>query len=224
MLSVDKYGVWSDWWRDYYIKNSKAYKPEQIYISGPMRPLIKKEKSSKTTKEPGAPLKILFVSEQLAIPEEVMPYLEALIDRKDVSVYLTFRPYRDTFETWLKANKPEILDRFGPDRILRDGINDAISKCDLVVGTMSTAVIEALYDLKPMLLFYTKKWGDYFDLENYSNKYKFYAENPEEFVNYIEKRIEIPASELKRLRERFFGDPYKNGSKWVVEEVESELR
>jgi len=224
MLSVDKYGLWSEWWKEYYLKNSKAYRPEQLYISGPMRPLMGMDTRLDQSQERSGLTKVLFVSEQLAVPEEVLPYLNALIEEKNVSVYLTFRPYRDGFEIWLKNNHPEILARFGADKILRNGINDAISKCDVVVGTHSTAVLEALFVLKPIVFFSTKKWGDYFNLKDYDLKYKFFAESLEELMDGVKRSRGIPVDTLKKLQERFFGDPHKNGSKWVVEQAEQVLR
>src|SRR3990167_1371356 len=44
-MSVDKYGLWSEWWKKYYLENSKVYLPEQLYVSGLMRPLERKERS-----------------------------------------------------------------------------------------------------------------------------------------------------------------------------------
>lgn len=224
MLSVDKYGLWSEWWREYYLKNSRAYRSEQLYVSGLMRPL---ENSSanhsiqiESTKRP---LRVLFVSEQVAVPEEVLPYLLALLDTKELSVYVTFRPYRDGFETWLRDNRPEILGRLSSDHILRSGIADAISKCDIVVGSYSTSVIEALLQLKPFILFNTNKWGDYYDMKNIESPDTFFAETPEELIDCILKSREIPIEMLEKLQKRFFGDPHVNGSKWVVDQAEQVL-
>lgn len=224
ILSVDKYGLWSDWWKEYYLKNSKAYRPEQLYVSGPMRPLAKQGTGSGGRQRQKDPIKVLFISEQLAVPEEIMPYLNALIGAEGVSVYLTFRPYRDGFEEWLKNKHPEILNKLGADKILKNGINDAISQCDFAVGSHSTAVLEALFALKPISFFFTKKWGDYFSLKDYGSKYKFFAGNPEELVDCVRRGEEISMDTLKKLQERFFGDSYRNGSEWMVEEVEKILQ
>lgn len=225
MMSVDKYGLWSEWWREYYIKHSKAYLPSQLFVSGPMRPLLTKVPDVDHRDHTlGDQIRVLFVSEQLAVPQEVLPYLTALMKERDVSVYLTFRPYRDEFEIWLRNNHPEILGKFDADKILRHGIADAIEKCDFVVGSHSTAVLEALLSFKPVAFFSTKKWGDYFDLKEYDLEHSFFAETPEELLRCVHKSKEIPAGILKELRERFFGDPYKNGSRWMVEEAEKTLR
>ena len=38
-MSVDKYGLWSEWWKKYYLENSKGYLPEQLYFSALFSPL-----------------------------------------------------------------------------------------------------------------------------------------------------------------------------------------
>ena len=222
-LSVDKYGLWSEWWKEYYLKNSKVYLPEQLYVSGPMRPLERNTKESVDSSITNSgPIKVLFISEQLAVPEEVMPYLNALMSDKNISVYLTFRPYRDGFENWLREHYPLILNKFEEERIIRTGIKDAIAVCDVATGTMSTAVIETLFQYKVPILFYTKKWGDYFNLREYDNG-SFFAENTEELVDKIRKATNVSVERIKNLQKRYFGDPYQNGSKWVVDQLEDAL-
>ncbi len=214
-FSVDKYGLWSDWWKEYYLKNSRAYKPEQLYVSGPMRPL-KYETSRVHLKSKNRGLKILFISEQLADPLEIMPYLTRLLKVNDFDLYLKFRPYRDGFEMWLRKNNPLFLKRI---KIIRGSMIEAISQSDIVVGSHSTAVLEGLIQLKPFVFFWTNKWGDYFDMKSINDQ-DFFAENPERLIVCIRKNVGISKKILIRLRERFFGDPYKNGSKWVVNQAE----
>lgn len=218
-LSVDQYGLWSNWWRDYYIKNSNAYNKDQLYVSGPMRPL---EKEVEINEASGSadPLKVLFVSEGLAVPQEVLPYFLTLLAAKELIVSLKFRPYRDGFELWLKERQPEVYKNIlEKTTIFRGTMEEAIGKCDVVVGSHSTAVLEALLQLKPFVFFRTQKWGDYFDMKSFGNQGSFFAENPLELINCIKKNQETPKEHLKQLREHFFGDPYKNGAAWVVSEA-----
>jgi len=223
MMSVDRYGLCSAWWKEYYIKNSKAYKSDQLFVSGPMRPLQQKSLSYLPSNAT-AVIKVLFVSEQLCVPSESLPFLLTLMETANISLYIKFRTYHDGFEEWLKENRPEILEKIGKGKILRGAMHEAISQCDAVVGSHSTGVMEALLQLKPPIFFLTKKWGDYFDLSDCDLEYKFFARNPRELVDCVRKSEEIPRDTLKKLQERFFGDPYQNGSKWVVEQVEDILR
>lgn len=221
-ISVDTYGLWSEWWRAYYIKNSRAYRPGQLYISGPMRPLEYADLPVAPHMK-GGPLKVLFIGEQLGVPAEVLPYLSLLLDAKDLSLYVKFRPYRDGLEEWLKEYRPDVLKRIGKAKIMRGDMNEAIAACDVVVGSHSTAVLEALLQLKPPLFYNTNKWGDYFELKSFDSKYSFIAETPKELLELVRKSNDIPQATLKELQERFFGDPYMNGSKWVVDQLEDTL-
>jgi hypothetical protein len=221
-MAVDKYGLWSEWWKEYYLKNSKVYLPEQLYVSGLMRPLQAKASFSVQERDSG-PIKVLLVTGQLTAPEEAMPYLLALTEAKDLSVHITFRPYRDDFEKWLRKHYPEILEKIGEAKILRGDIHDAIAQCDVVVGAYSTGVLEALLQLKVPIFFRTRKWGDYYDLKDYDKKHSFFAENPIELIAKIKDVRTIPNEDLKKLQKRYFGDPYRNGSKWVVDQLETVL-
>src|SRR3989344_2658035 len=225
-LSLDRYGLWSHGWKDYYLKNSHVYGPDQLQVSGPMRPLRDTQVGTHASPgaRQGAPIKVLLVPGELSAPQEILPYLHALLADTAIALYLTFRPYRDAFEAWLRAHDPELMERVGPGRIFRGRrIQEDIAACDVVVGTYSTAVLEALLQLKPLAFFNTGKWGDYFDLKEYPSSHAYFAENPRELIACIKKSRDIPIEELQSLQERFFGDPYKNGSAWVVDELEKHL-
>ena len=222
-MSVDKYGLWSEWWKKYYIENSKVYLPEQLYVSGLMRPLQSGPSFTTPFRDEG-PVKVLFVTGQLTAPEEAVPYLLPLLEAKSLSLYITFRPYRDDFEKWLREHRPEILDKIGEENILRGDIHGAIAQCDVIVGPYSTAVLEALLQFRVPIFFRTKKWGDYYNLKAYGEKRSFFAEDSKELIEKIESARSVSKEDLKELQERYFGDPYKNGGKWVVDELEQALR
>ncbi len=233
-LSVDKYGVWSEWWKEYYIKNSQAYRPEQLYVSGPMRPLEKSENASvpdvvvdglntnASAEKTTSPVRVLFVSEQLAVPHEVIPYLEELLKHTGIEVMFTFRHHRDGFREWLLKNKPQLLEH-PRIKIAESGLQNAITNSDVAVGSHSTAVLEMLLSLKTPIFFQTQKWGDYYGLKEYDQKHTFFAENPDELVAKIKNVLNVPVKDLHKLQERYFGNPYKNGSKWVVAQLEEAL-
>ncbi len=222
-LSVDRYGVWSQWWKEYFEKYGNAYAPEQIFVSGPMRPIQKTGTIPTASPTNDGRVKVLLVSEVVAIPTEVVPYLDTLLATSDFSVHIKFRATHDSFEQWLIDNRPDILAAVGSARILKGTMQEAITVCDVVVGCQSTGVIEATLQNKPFVFFRTNKWGDYFDMKSYDPRHHFFAENSEELIRFIREGKAIPHSVLETLRERFFGDPYKNGSAWVIDELVSIL-
>jgi len=212
-LSLDKCGIWSDWWKQYYLQYGRAFKSEQLYVSGHIRPLEKKIADAAPSE---GRMKVLFISEQLADPKEIMPYLVSLLSVKDFDLCLKVRPQVDGFIDWLKKNDPGILERV---KILSGNVNQAIAMSDVVAGSHSTAVLEALLQLKPFVFFRTKKWGDYFNIKDIQTEGCFFAENPDELIQKIRESVNVPKADLEKLQERFFGDPYQNGSKWVVEQA-----
>lgn len=218
-LSIDRYGLWSEWWKEYYKIHSDAYKQEQLYVSGHMRPL-EDERVCLENSPSGEKLRVLLISEQLADPKEVMPYLSALLSMEGIDLKLKCRPQLDGFEEWLEKNKPEIFKKIN---ISKEDIHQAISKSDVVVGSHSTAVLESLCQLKPFIFFWTDKWGDYYEVKSFDSNNYFFARSPEELIEKIKKSAGISKEELKKLQERFFGDPRRNGAKWVVDQAEEFL-
>ena len=160
----------------------------------------------------------------MTAPTEAIPYLQTLVEAKGLSVHITFRPYRDDFEKWLREHYSETLEKIGEEKILRGDIHDAIAQCDVIVGAYSTAVLEGLLQFRVPVFFRTKKWGDYYSLKEYDEEHSFFAENPAELIAKIKNARTVSKEDLKKLQERYFGDPYKNGSKWVVDQLEQALR
>lgn len=213
VLSVDRYGVWSEWWRRYYIEYSRAYRPEQLVVSGPMRPLVGVET---TSNHQGDPIRVLVISEQAADPREIIPYLRELLRHDDIECTMKFRSYRDGFEDWLAQNEPELLHRVNK-RVVRGAMQPAIKDADVVIGSYSTAALEALLQLKPPLFMITKRWGDYYNLAQSDGSKRLLISNPSELIERIRQAHTIPSVLLRAMREQYFGDPKQNGSAWALD-------
>ncbi len=218
-LSLDVYGVWSEWWRAHYIKESFTYKPAQLHVSGPMRPLVRQIELVEDNRHDYGRIRVLFIGEQTAVPLEVMPYLKKLMNRSDIELTIKFRPFRDGFEDWLLVNEPNILNSKNI-KIIKGNMQDAIESNDVVVGCHSTGVLEALLQLRTPIFIYTHKWGDYYRMAESEDRRIFLAENPEELTARIHYAHTIPRKTLLDLQEQYFGDPHKNGSAWAVDKVE----
>ncbi len=217
-MSVDIYGVWSEWWKTYYETYSRVYTPEQLIVSGPMRPLTHTDAPILTRDPFKDTVRVLFISEEMAVPEEVIPYIYALMESETVRVTIKFRPYPDGFEKWLMKHMPDLLTH-EKIHLVRGSILEALNDADVVVGCQSTAVLEGLLQLKVPLFFNTHKWGDYYSMKGYGDGNQFFAENPTDLVNKIMHTEVVRTETLLELKERYFGDPYKNGSMWVVDQI-----
>ncbi len=221
-ISVDRYGLWSDWWMENFLKDNRAYTKEQLCISGPMRPVpSQSSRNEETQRSDGT--RVLFVSEIVAVPEEVVPYLERLLREPSFVVSIKFRAHNDIFEAWLMEHRPDLINAFPPERRLKCSMYEAITTHDSVVGSQSTGVIEATMQEKPFVFFHTKKWGDYFDMASVTDHH-FFARTPEELVLYIKEGKSVPKERLSRFALQFFGDSTKNGSAWTVDEIEKVLK
>lgn len=222
-LSLDFYGMWSEWWKSYYLKYSSVYTEQQLTVSGPMRPvLVRPAHNPVVSPEVSASqTKVLLVSEVVAVPSEIIPYIDAVLKESNCTLFIKFRAVNDTFEAWLKDNRPDILEILGVERSLKGSMYDAITQCDVVVGTQSTGVIESTLQEKPFVLFYTEKWGDYYDMERMNVQHTFFAKDPEILVRAIRESTHIPKMVLKEFQTKFFGDPTKNGSEWAVNQLDA---
>ena len=209
--------MWSECWKKYFLENGKAYRAEQLYVSGLLRPLLKSVAldDSHTTKT-DSKINVLFISEGLVAPEEALRYLNHLIGKDTIKVTIKFRPSHDGFERWLRLHNPDILDS-EKITISRAPIDDAVQSADAVVGSYSTAVLEAFIQLKVPIFFYTEKWGDHYDMEKQNSLHTFFARDPQTLVEAVQKSVSIPKTVLKEFQGKFFGDPTKNGSVWVVD-------
>lgn len=217
MLSVDLYGVWSEWWRQHFVAESDAYKPGQLAVSGLMRPITVVPPRGLSDGSATFP-RVLFVAEQTAAPQEVMPYLQELLKHEDFTVTIKFRPHHDGFEEWLRINAPSVL-QDSRVRIVKGGMQEAIAQADVIVGCHSTGVLEAVLQLKVPIFLYTRKWGDYYGMLKAPDRRSFFARNPEELLQQIRQAQVVSSDQVKALREQYFGNPQQNGSVWLVDQA-----
>lgn len=219
VLSVDRYGLWSDWWKEYFIEHSRAYRKDQLFVSGPMRPFDQMESAGIQ----GTRIRVLFVSELVAVPSEVMPYLWSLIAEHGIELTIKFRPHHDTFEEWLTLHEPQILNMSNV-RVVSGGMHEAIQNADVVTGCQSTGVLEALMQNRVPIFFRTQKWGDYYGMTEQEGTHRFFAENPTELIQKIKDAVRVDRSQLEKLCVQYFGDPSRNGSAWAVDQLEEIAR
>jgi len=208
-IGPDIYGVWSEWWKEYYLRNSKIY--GKVEVSGTLR-----KKNSRITIQNSKNIRsILVISEPLAEVNEIIPYIDKLLNN-GYRLSIKIRPTNhDIFYKKLMEIRPDLkkID------VLEGNIFEAIKLNDMVIGSHSTAVIDASSLNVPFCLLNTSKWGDYFEIYEEFNGVLF-ANNEYELVQKIEQWKDLDVAAIcNKINKRFYGDDQKNGCKWVANQV-----
>jgi hypothetical protein len=209
-VGPDTYGVWSPWWKEYYLRNSRLY--GSVEVSGTLRKAVFPPGLRKAGK--AARPVVLWISEPLVPVEEVVGYIAQLSRR--FRVVIKKRPSTtDIFYNALVARHPEFaaLDTADGD------IFAAIREADVVVGSHSTAVVDAALVGVPFVLVDTPKWGDYFELAGFPAPYKLFVTDAGELERSLDHVLAQDTEDvLGRVRDRFYGAD-ADGCAWVVGKI-----
>jgi len=217
-IGCDAYGVWSEHYKKYFQNYSKILSKENIFVSGLLRPVDKlKLKTFHTiTKNK---IKILIIVEPLVDQSEIVPYLKKIFFNENFFIGFKLRPMSSGFD----KNMTEIENQIPQAKACKKHfgrIESAANNYDILIGSHSTAVIEASLFNKLSLLVKTNKWGDYFDLNTLVPNSGLFIESPEDICKAIISRIdnEKKLKTIDTIREHFFGEN-NNGAKWVVNQI-----
>lgn len=209
-LAADVFGVWSPWWKEYFQSRSRLY--GQVEVSGTFR-------KSRLGPEAGtrAIRKILWISEPLAEVEDIIPFLESLAGRFHLGIKKRPSTADSFYNALLKARpglaKLETLD---------GDIFEAMKGFDAVVGSHSTAVLDASWQNKPFMLVHTTKWGDYFGLAGWDKADWLVAHDPDSLLGGLERWGQVDPNPIcSAVRERFYGDPMRDGCEWAAGVIQS---
>ena len=205
-VGPDIMGVWSDYWLDYYTKHSNCYSKLEVccYQRSPRMVTRKKPRINN--------FKILWISEPLAILEELYPYFKVINENFDLSIKIR-QNIKCSFYSSLTSLYPQTTDLHTET----GSMEESVINYDLVVGTHSTAVIESsLYNI-PFLLFQSNKWGNYFDL-NKDEKAVFFVES----LSVLNERITFiqnnnVCAKLEEVKSKFFGRRKVSRLNWLTE-------
>lgn len=189
----DSYGVWSEWWKAYYMNNSDLY--GRIDVIGFQR--FNNIKLDTVNIK-----KILFIEEPLANTEELIEYWINL-GKLDVEFGLKIR--KGTHTNYSK----KISKHLNISKYFSDSMVEAFEWADLVIGTHSTAVIESSMYNKNFLLLETVTWGNYYNLDS-----NYILTLNSDFDIIFDVKIN---QKLKEISEKFFGS-YSN-HKWLINEI-----
>jgi hypothetical protein len=213
-MAHDKFGVWSEGWKQYFIQNSKVYSEKNLNVSGFYRNNIKNKKPIKSNAKNIR--EILWLVENLTPVNEILPYIEALIESNFI-VNLKVRPQQNDAGDQIAENIIEKLGR-GNFRIIDQPIEECIHRFDLALGVYTSALMDSGLQGVPVLVLQTTTWGDVFQLEKNPLVSKVYCKSPEELVNNIDN---IPIVQIREFINLYAPNPILSGSNWVKDEVKS---
>lgn len=209
-LGPDIMGVWSVWLLEYYLKHSAIY--NKLEVSGPLRkPVFATISFSETTtfKHP-RPYSFLLIGEPLADYHEIVPYLH-FISELGHSINFKSRPNIDSLEYASFALKSGLV-----DKVVDDDMETAFLAHDIILGTHSTAVIEAALFSRNFLLLCSSKWGNYFNVTS-----DFFVPSPGRIQSALDL---LPSQNLDLVRERYFGSVNSlSGHDWLVNKLKSPI-
>ncbi|MGA9348242.1 MAG: hypothetical protein WBW48_05490 [Anaerolineae bacterium] len=222
-LGTDVFGCWSEYWYNEYRQYSRVLRPEQLQIAGHLRP-VPAELLSTGEQQPhdSDVIRVLHVSDTIVDPREPLPYLRALVANPRLRVTIKARPMiKDRLVAYLRDHAPDV---FAQIEVVTGDIHQAVARSDVVVGCYSTAILEGLLQLKPLVFFNTRRWGDYYEFKTIKIAHGFFAESPEVASECVRAVLQTPRETLEQLRDYFWGDPTRDGGKWVVDQIERLLQ
>jgi hypothetical protein len=215
--AFDRYGVWSDLFRDRLLRDSALFDPNRVFVSGPVRPpedaALRRASKRRTEGTAASPkrIRVLVVSEPLARKHEVAPYLQILLRDPQFELYLKLRPGesdRSLEEYSLPAERVHLL---------RSGtVYEALAQVDVAVGTYSTVLYEAVLAQVPIVWMRTSRaYGRELTEEHLAEA----ADRPEELPGVIRKAVAFRDSEFNQRRDLVWGKDIRAGSNNLVEEL-----
>jgi hypothetical protein len=155
-FSPDIYIVWSKFWEQYHLRNSRMY--TKILPLGYLR----KKNEVIHDSHKNSLRKVLYICEPLIHPSLLVYRIQELLNLEKISVTFKLRDEYCSFYRKLIAIDSNCVVYPTELRSFSDCINDY----DLCIGSHSTAVVEAsLYNI-PFLSIRTDWYGNYFELKD----------------------------------------------------------
>lgn len=217
VFSPTHFGVWSEGWHDYFIKHSKVIPANNIEVSGHLR--ARQEFSENPRRDftcEGNIPRVLWIEEPHLPISQCLPFLMVLINSADIDLTVKLRPVdvgqRSEYLSRLESQGVSV----SALPIVTGDIFSALDNADVVVASHSTVVLDALSMNVAVALFQTKKWGDYFDLEDLEIGSSLIAETPAELRSLILKPNKVAQVLFK---EHYLSNGVNDGAKWAVSKL-----
>lgn len=203
-IAVDRYYVWSEFFRDVLLKNSSIYHEENTFISGHIRPPTPTVRGGEYERgtQGDRTGQILFLCEQNVELDEVEPYLHALVSTP-IRVIIRNRP---------GADLPTLFRRYiedYPNQFRQDTQRDLLASLrdvDAVVGNHSTVLIEAWLVYTPAVKICTS-----YTYADSLIEYGVVApcKHPRELVPVLNQAFNMPMHDRQNIKRYIWGDDFK---------------
>jgi hypothetical protein len=194
----DKYFVWSEYFKDLFLKLTPEANAANIFVAGHFRIKDKLPLASQASRNG---LKVLFLGESNVSFEDVKPYLEEISKAGDISVVFRGKPGN------LDASAVKFINNLKIPFDTSGGFIEALTanQYDLVLGTHSTALMECFLQGTPGLVLATTY--DY-ATQLVSEKRVFGCDSPQNIVNTIRKISRFPRTEIQDMSIKLWGQDY----------------
>jgi hypothetical protein len=212
--AFDRYGVWSNLFRDRLLRDSALFAPERVFVAGPVRPpdvsTAEMEKMRKLS-DPAGKIRVLVVSEPLARKNEVAAYLRALMQDPGFELYLKLRPGESE-----KSLEEYSLPASGVHLLRTGTVYEACAGVDAAIGTYSSVLYEAALMSVPIVwMKTTRAYGRELVEEGLAEA----AECPEALPAAIRRAHALSSEALRERRERIWGGEIQNGAVSLIREL-----
>jgi hypothetical protein len=211
--AFDRYGMWSDLFRDRLLRDSALYEPGRVFVAGPVRPPEGPAASAVPVKQDNGSgrVRVLVVSEPLARKHEAARFLQTLLRDDHFEICFKLRP-GESGQSLAEYGLPP-----GRVRLLQTGtVYEAFTQVDIAVGTYSTVLYEAaLAEIPIVWMKTTRAYGRELAEEGLAVR----AERPEDLPGAIRQALALTDDERRKRRERIWGGEIRNGAVALVDSL-----
>ena len=215
--TFDLYGVWGPYFRQYLLAGD-LYDESNTFVCGPLRPPAEQELQAvlSARRRNASPVRVLLISESRARHEEVARYIEELAADGRFRVMLKLRPGEEhTFLDRVVDSAP------GAMQMIRGGtVYEAFSQADVVLGTYSTTLYEAVLALVPVVVVNTSfTYGHDIARDGLAE----FAESPESVCDVVLRAAKLSQEELIWRRNAIWGEGLTDGATTLFDVAQDRL-
>jgi len=204
----DAYGLWSEYFRQRLLQTSDLFDAKGTFVSGLLRPPLAAAAPATPRVDGNDPIAVQVVSETLARTREVVPYVRKLLETLRFEVTLKLRPGEQPGPEWaglgarLRTSTAEVYESF--------------RHADVVLGTYSSVLYEAILALRPVVVVKTSSpFGFTLGEEGLAEL----ADRPEAIESATTRAAGLPLEELERRRRVVWGDTTLDGARAIVDRL-----